>query len=174
MVNMNKTGLAFGVLFLLLVGVVSADGISCIGGDAPNLRTTLYLNCTTEAAPSMCWAMVVDNASYIVGYYPAEVFTIDREGWYTSDDGKFIASINIADTQFAPGRVYTAEIHCVANDSSSNMTAYDFQPATYATPDWFGSMLVWVKDNIGVIFAAVIVIIVIVLFVAWLLRRLTS
>ena len=164
------------VLVLLLIGIVSATGIVCTGNAEPNLRTDLYLNCSTAALPSACWAGVFDNSSpqNMVGSYPKKAFSSDREFWYSSDDGLFAAEFYIDAPQYSPDYSYSVELHCVANDSSVNSTTFDFTPITYATPDWLGTQLVWVRDNVGFVFASALVVMVLLMVAGFAFKKMTG
>lgn len=162
------------IVVLFLLGASIASGIVCTGNSAPNLGTTLYLNCTTQALPSTCWALVSDNESNIIGYYPKNSFTSDKETFFSTEDGKFVASIPVSEPPYSLVSIYSAEVSCVANDSSVNLTVFNFTPVTYTSPDWIGNWLVYLRDNVGFAFAALLAAIFLAIIIGYLFKKTTG
>lgn len=155
-----------------ILGITHAS-LTCVGDNSPNLRSVLYLSCQA-GMPSTCWAVVTDNLSNVVGFAPGTAFGIDRELWYSDNNGTFIASISVNDGQYGIGHDYTAIINCVGNDSSSLSTTHDFAPGTYASPDWVAYWWIWIKNNLGAIGAGLLLFVIVVIIGVWVFRKLTG
>lgn len=118
-------------LFVLaFLSLTSEAALLCSGDSAPNLFSTLNINCTTRISNSVCYARVTDNSSRVIAYYPNTCFGEDKICINTFPDGSFTLGIYLDSIKYNSRMNYTANIICSdSSDSSINATEFVFSPS---------------------------------------------
>lgn len=167
---MKKMWITLVFLAFLAGAPLVYASLLCTGDPAPNLASTLNLNCSTAISNSVCYAKTYQLNGVLIEQYPKTCFGEDRICINTFPDGSFTVPIFIndkGDKQYNEKMNYTAEVICFnPADNSTNSTVFLFIPATYPPPAFVLSYLNWLTvENVIIIALGVLIILCVLLFI---------